>query len=72
MYPLWWPNHIVPTQVSRVIQNLRVVCETKQECISVSYYEDLRQEKMKYTHAQSLLFDGDYHLWGTFYNSHIS
>ena len=53
MYPLWWPNHIVPAHVSRVAKNLCVVCETKQECISVSYYEDLRHEKIKYTHTQS-------------------
>ena len=27
-----------------------VVCKTKQECISVSYYEDLRYKKIKYTY----------------------
>ena len=53
MYPLGWPNHIVPAHVSRVVKNLRVVCETKQEYISVSYYKDLRHEKNKYTHTQS-------------------
>ena len=53
MYPLWWPNHIVPAHVSRVAKNLCVVCETKQECISDSYYEDLRPEKNKYTNTQS-------------------
>ena len=62
MYPLWWPNHIVLVYVSKVVKNLHVVCETKQECISVSYYEDLRHEKIKYTHTQS----------NTSYNSHIS
>ena len=53
MYPLRWSNHIVPTHVSRVTKNLSVVSETKQECISVSYYEDLSHEKIKYTHIQS-------------------
>ena len=27
MYPLWWPNHIVLVQVSKVAKNMRVVCE---------------------------------------------
>ena len=27
MYPLWWPNHIVPAHVSKVVKNLRGVCE---------------------------------------------
>ena len=52
MYPLWWPNHLVLAHVLRVAKNLRVVCETKQECISVSYYEDLRYKKIKYTYTQ--------------------
>ena len=53
MYPLWWLNHIVLAHVSRVAKNLHVVYEPKQECISVSYYEDLRYKKIKYTYTQS-------------------
>ena len=53
MYPLWWPNHVTSTHVSKVTKNLHVVCETKQKCVSVSYYENLRHEKIKYTHIQS-------------------
>ena len=53
MYPLWWPNHDVSTHVSKVTKNLHVVCKSKQKYISVSYYENLRYEKIKYTHTQS-------------------
>ena len=28
MYPMWWPNHIVPTHVSKVAKTMHVVCET--------------------------------------------
>ena len=27
MYSLWWPNHIVPTHVSKVAKSMHVVCE---------------------------------------------
>ena len=27
MYPLWWPNHIIPAHVSKVAKNLCVMCE---------------------------------------------
>ena len=27
MYSLWWPNHIIPTQVSKVAKSMHVVCE---------------------------------------------
>ena len=27
MYSLWWPNNIVPVHVSKVVKNLRVMCE---------------------------------------------
>ena len=36
MYSLWWPNHIVPAHVSRVVKN--IVCyvwKISQDCISI-------------------------------------
>ena len=36
MYSLWWPNHFVPTHVSKVAKNIAYcVWKTSQDCISV-------------------------------------
>ena len=42
MYSLWWPNHIVPTHVSKVVKNMHVLCENiarLHKCLMLWWFE---------------------------------
>ena len=42
MYSLWWPNHIVLAHISKVVKNLRVVCENiaiVHKCLILWWFE---------------------------------